>query len=180
MEPEADGSLDKHRLLQAIRNVSFDGATGRVAFDERGERDGGALPLLMKNIRPVVGSDGEVTLSEVVTWKWYGGEGRLDAESERAPIWPGGAEAWELPIQVQECGPGLVFSVDSLQCEPCPAGEGKEGSVCVRYDAFVGVLVPMGWGSVSKGYAASIIMAARHINQRIDTLVPHARELLPA
>jgi hypothetical protein len=123
----ADGSVDKAALLRAIRNVSFDGATGRVRFDpETGERDPKSLPLLLLNLRPSQRRDGEPSLSPVLTWQFWqdAGEqgGRLEEKSDEPPVWPGGARSWTPPQDRMVCPDGHVYQRSTLRCEPCPPG----------------------------------------------------------
>eukprot|EP00961_Rhodomonas_salina_P203030 2739302-Rhodomonas_salina.2 len=75
------------------------------------------------------------------------------------------------------CGTGFVYSLSAFQCEPCPAGTVAEGNECVRFDANLGVLVPLRWGGKDSPlepwavrYAASAVMAAHHINNRVASL----------
>eukprot|EP00961_Rhodomonas_salina_P294160 3934334-Rhodomonas_salina.1 len=63
MDVGDDGSVDQGLLLSAIRNVSFEGASGLVKFDEAGERDASNQPMIMKNLRPTMGTDGKMSLS---------------------------------------------------------------------------------------------------------------------
>eukprot|EP00961_Rhodomonas_salina_P059941 804925-Rhodomonas_salina.1 len=57
----------------------------------------------------------------------------------------------------------------------------------LAFDANIGIMVPMRWGGPDAKlepwavrYAASAAMAAYHVNHRVTSLVPKARELLPA
>jgi ABC-type branched-subunit amino acid transport system substrate-binding protein len=184
----ADGSVDKAALLRAIRNVSFDGATGRVHFDpETGERDATDLPLRVRNVQLVSDPDGTESLSLVDAWVWRPENGsRLEPAGDTIPVWPGGERSWELPIEELECKGNSVFSRSSMQCELCPKGTRVEGRDCVRFDAWIGILVPLRWQGPDgpmwewpMQHAASAAMAAYHINHRVTSLVPGAEELLP-
>eukprot|EP00961_Rhodomonas_salina_P264760 3578530-Rhodomonas_salina.1 len=95
MELAEDGSVDKAALLTAIRNVSFEGGSGQVKFDEVGERDS-EQPMILKNVRATEGPDGVVSLSLVTTWRWRSESGVMQRESSDPPIWPGGRRGWEL------------------------------------------------------------------------------------
>eukprot|EP00961_Rhodomonas_salina_P276088 3729805-Rhodomonas_salina.1 len=97
-----DGSVDKEALLSAIRNVSFDGASGSVRYgSETGERDTSLLPLIIKNIIQEVGADGKGSLSSVTRFRWQ--SGTLRQEGSEPPVWPGGERGWQLPLEVVEC-----------------------------------------------------------------------------
>eukprot|EP00961_Rhodomonas_salina_P235256 3179809-Rhodomonas_salina.1 len=175
-----DGSVDKALLLTAIRNVSFEGASGWVEFDEKGERESASMSLILKNMRPVTGTDGAVTIATLPTFRWQStedGQGSLVRESNDPPLWPGGERAWQFPHEVMDCETGFVFSTSSLQCELCPAGTVVGGNECVRFDANLGVLVPLRWGEKDSPlepwavrYAASAVMAEHHINNRVASL----------
>ena len=190
MQLEDDGTLDKAALLTAIRTASFEGATGRVEFEETGERGTAGLPLLLRNVRALDDGEGGLSVAQVLTWQSTigpNGAAKLDRMASEPPIWPGGERGWDLPHEVLVCEGDFVFSAASLQCEPCPRGTAAEGNECVRYDASVGVMVPLRWGGQGSPlepwalrYAAAAVMAAHHINQREAALVPRAEELLPA
>lgn len=68
----ADGSVDNAALLQAIRQVSFEGATGPVKYDSIGERDFFQTPITIKNAR-LTGDRRTGALSMVETWRWWPG-----------------------------------------------------------------------------------------------------------
>eukprot|EP00961_Rhodomonas_salina_P296184 3936124-Rhodomonas_salina.1 len=103
MELAEDGSVDKAALLTAIRNVSFEGASGRVQYDmQTGERDTGDQVLRMSNIQQVTGADGSVSLAMVPVWRLQAGvdgEVRLERAGNHSPVWPGGEQGWELPFE---------------------------------------------------------------------------------
>eukprot|EP00961_Rhodomonas_salina_P236185 3192030-Rhodomonas_salina.2 len=52
MDLGEDGTVDKGALLLAIRNVSFEGASGQVLFGQDGDRDPSGVPMLLQNLRP--------------------------------------------------------------------------------------------------------------------------------
>lgn len=130
-----DGAVDKRALLSAIRNVSFWGATGRVALDrESGEREATAMPLLLKNLRPVERRSG-TALAAVLTWTWVegdGGGGVLQAISTSPPIWPGRGSTWAVPLDSVECDGGYVFDNATVSCVGCAKGTAKDQDRCVR------------------------------------------------
>eukprot|EP00961_Rhodomonas_salina_P199675 2693408-Rhodomonas_salina.1 len=132
------GSVDKEALLSAIREVSFEGASGRLQYLETGERDTSLLPLVVKNVRPSSRRAGESTLSAVETWRWWPDTvldddimGRLDRQSSEPPVWPGGGSNWTVPVDMTVCPSGYVYSQETVKCEPCPPGSHLVDRECV-------------------------------------------------
>lgn len=66
-----DGSVDRDALLREIRNVEFEGATGRVQYDaETGERDASEQPMMLSNLR--LDADGRLAI--MPAWRWLAGQ----------------------------------------------------------------------------------------------------------
>lgn len=186
VEPAANATLDKAALLAAVRAVSFDGASGRVQYDATGERDVLEVPFFIKNVRAVQPGGGAAEgIALVETWRLEQGAA-VPVDEGSPPVWLGGQRAWTLPVQVLACPRGQVFSGSSLQCERCPPGTAEQGGACVRFHANLGVIVPLTWevgGPVESWalpWAAVAALATYHVNHKVETLVPRARELLPA
>lgn len=148
MDLGEDGTVDKGALLLAIRNVSFEGASGQVLFGQDGDRDPSGVPMLLQNLRPTSRRSGSLGLSRVATWAWVsdGGEsGTLSRQGAEAPCWPGGGRNWSAPADAANCADGFFFSKVSAQCEQCPPG------TALRHDSCE--LCPLGtfssgWGAV--------------------------------
>lgn len=90
--PAANATLDKATLLQTIRAVAFEGASGKVQYDATGERDVLEVPFYMRNVRTVQNGARE-SLVLVETWRLDQGGAAVRLDELSPPVWPGGERA---------------------------------------------------------------------------------------
>ena len=110
------GDLNGKLIVDAMRNASFDGMTGRVLLDESGD-----MKESIRTMNYVLEADGIMRGRRMGT---YSGLNREYSAAPYAVIWPGGSSA--MPVAWLSCEIGSYLVQQSL-CEPCPAGSRSVG-----------------------------------------------------
>jgi len=119
------------KVLQEIRKVDFVGASGRVTFDEVGNRGVDGVKVALINWRRAL-STGEMVNENLATWTAKGGLAFVPRD-EYTPVWPGGDETWKVVNDGHGCVPGQIFEETILDCVSCPPGTlPNNRSACVE------------------------------------------------
>jgi len=117
---KAPSEIQGLALLTAVRETTFEGVTGAVAFDQNGDRHG---------------------RYELWNWCYVADElegsvvGYTDESFERVSIvtsdglcWAGGGQSMSIPANLLACYPGWAMDGESGRCVQCPPGWYSDGS----------------------------------------------------
>lgn len=121
-----DGTLKAGSdIMDAVRSLSFLGASGLVEFDDVSDRALSTVTIGIQNFVPT--EDGQLMDETVGFWTLDGGV-QLDSEL----LWPGSTSV--VPSDGAQCDPGSYFDDDQLDCVLCEPGTSFDADAfaCVR------------------------------------------------
>jgi hypothetical protein len=114
-------------IVAAMRNVSFDGMTGRVQIDQSGD-----LKESLRAMNYVLEGDGTMHGKQMGV---YSTLDRQYSAVQHDVIWPGGSDV--VPFAWLSCQVG-AYLVQQSRCTPCPPGSASVGgtvTACVQCSA---------------------------------------------
>ena len=114
-------------IVAAMRNVSFDGMTGRVQIDQSGD-----LKESLRAMNYVLEGDGTMHGKQIGV---YSALDRQYSAVQHDVIWPGGSDV--VPFAWLSCQVG-AYLVQQSRCTPCPPGSASVGgtvTACVQCSA---------------------------------------------
>jgi len=124
-----DMQLDRTHLLDTLRELEFNGSTGRVLFDASLDRDAQGLAFDIVNWQPQVSAEGKLEYMQQRIGGWTKATG-ITREPQAMPYWYGGGSGWDAVPGDGHCRPGSAYSNAQLTCIKCPPGTAQEGMGC--------------------------------------------------
>jgi hypothetical protein len=119
----AKGSLSNGlAVVEAMKNISFHGATGFVRLDANGDRMD-SIQIVNVNVTT---AGGVATLERVPVGVFYAALKQYTPEAGRTVVWPGGTTT--KPVDsLQLCDAGKYMLDGGVRCDLCPAGTFSAG-----------------------------------------------------